>query len=61
MMHDRPAKTDRGGGQVGQQPWKTDQKEIEAILAEVKGHSLAKKGLLDGDGFLDIVREVNSG
>lgn len=43
---------------MGQQPWKTDQKEIEAILAEVKGHSLAKKGLLDDDGFLDIVREV---
>jgi isopropylmalate/homocitrate/citramalate synthase len=33
-------------------------KEIEAILAEVKGRSLAKKGLLDDDEFLDIVREV---
>ena len=33
-------------------------KEIEAILAEVKGKSLAKKGLLDDDEFLDIVREV---
>ena len=29
-----------------------------AILAEVKGRSLAKKGLLDDDEFLDIVREV---
>jgi isopropylmalate/homocitrate/citramalate synthase len=33
-------------------------KEIEAILAEVKGKSLEKKGLLDDDEFLDIVREI---
>jgi uncharacterized protein YidB (DUF937 family) len=33
-------------------------KEIETILAEVKARSLAKKGLLDDDEFLDIVREV---
>ena len=33
-------------------------KEIEIILAEVKGRSLAKKGLLDDDEFLDVVREV---
>ena len=33
-------------------------KEIEAILSEVKGKSLAKKALLDDDEFLDIVREV---
>ena len=33
-------------------------KEIEAILAEVKGQSLAKKGLLNDDEFLDIVREI---
>ena len=33
-------------------------KEIEAILAEVKGRSLAKKGLLGDDEFLDVVREV---
>jgi isopropylmalate/homocitrate/citramalate synthase len=33
-------------------------KEIEAILAEVKGMSLAKKGLLSNDEFLGIVREV---
>ena len=33
-------------------------KEIESILSEVKGRSLAKKGLLDNDEFLDIVREV---
>ncbi|MGH8916001.1 MAG: LeuA family protein, partial [Acidimicrobiia bacterium] len=33
-------------------------KEIETILAEVKGRSLATKGLLDDDEFLDIVREV---
>ncbi len=33
-------------------------KEMEAILAEVKGRSLAKKGLLDDDEFLDIVRDV---
>lgn len=36
-------------------------KEIEAILAEVKGKSLAKKGLLDDDEFLDIVREILPG
>jgi isopropylmalate/homocitrate/citramalate synthase len=36
-------------------------KEIEAILAEVKGVSLAKKGLLTEDEFLDIVREVLPG
>ncbi len=35
-----------------------DTKEIEAILAEVKGRSLAKKGLLDDEEFLDIVREA---
>ena len=34
-----------------------DTKELEAILAEVKGRSLAKKGLLDDDEFLDVVRE----
>lgn len=33
-------------------------KEIDVILAEVKGRSLAKKGLLDNDEFLDVVREV---
>ena len=33
-------------------------KEIEAVLAEVKARSLAKKGLLDNDEFLDIVRQV---
>ena len=33
-------------------------KELEAILAEVKGKSLAKKGLLDDDEFLDIVRDI---
>ena len=33
-------------------------KEMEAILAEVKGRSLAKKGLLDDEEFLDVVREV---
>jgi isopropylmalate/homocitrate/citramalate synthase len=33
-------------------------KEIEAILAEVKARSLANKGLLDDEEFLDIVREV---
>jgi len=33
-------------------------KEIETILTEVKGRSLAKKGLLDDDEFMDIVREV---
>ena len=36
-------------------------KEIEAILAEVKGRSLAKKGLLDDDEFLDVVRDVLPG
>ncbi len=36
-------------------------KQIELILAEVKGVSLAKKGLLDDDEFLDIVREVLPG
>ena len=36
-------------------------KDIEAILMEVKGKSLAKKGLLDDDEFLDIVREVLPG
>ena len=36
-------------------------KEIEAILAEVKGKSLAKKGLLDSDEFLDIVRDILPG
>jgi len=34
-----------------------DTKDLEAILAEVKGRSLAKKGLLDNDEFLDVVRE----
>lgn len=32
--------------------------QIETILTEVKGKSLAKKGLLTNDEFLDIVREV---
>lgn len=36
-------------------------KQIEAILAEVKGTSLAKKGLLNDDEFLAIVREVLPG
>ncbi|MDH5615529.1 MAG: pyruvate carboxyltransferase [Acidimicrobiia bacterium] len=36
-------------------------KQIEAILAEVKGTSLAKKGLLNDDEFLTIVREVLPG
>lgn len=35
--------------------------DIEAILMEVKGKSLDKKGLLDDDEFLDIVREVMPG
>jgi isopropylmalate/homocitrate/citramalate synthase len=35
--------------------------DIETILAEVKGVSLAKKGLLTEDEFLDIVREVLPG
>lgn len=34
-----------------------DTKTLEAILAEVKGRSLAKKGLLDNDEFLAVVRE----
>ncbi len=38
-----------------------DTKEIEAILTEVKGKSLAKKGLLDDDEFLEIVRQVLPG
>ena len=38
-----------------------DTKEIELILAEAKGVSLAKKGLLNDDEFLDIVREVLPG
>jgi isopropylmalate/homocitrate/citramalate synthase len=33
-------------------------KQIEAILAEVKGRSLAKKGLITDDEFLDVVSEV---
>ncbi|HEX9847562.1 MAG TPA: pyruvate carboxyltransferase [Acidimicrobiia bacterium] len=36
-------------------------KEIEAILAEVKGRSLAKKGLLDNEEFMEVVREVIPG
>ena len=35
-----------------------DTKDIEVILAEVKAKSLEKKGLLDNDEFLDIVRDV---
>lgn len=35
-----------------------EMKEIEAILAEVKGVSLAKKGLLDDEDFLSIVKEI---
>ncbi|MBK5267613.1 MAG: pyruvate carboxyltransferase [Acidimicrobiia bacterium] len=35
-----------------------DTKDIEVILAEVKEKSLEKKGLLDNDEFLDIVREI---
>ena len=35
-----------------------DTKDIEVILAEVKAKSLEKKGLLDNDEFLNIVREV---
>lgn len=38
-----------------------DTKHIETILAEVKGRSLAKKGLLDDAEFLDIVRAVLPG
>ncbi len=36
-------------------------KEIEAILAEVKGRSLDKKALLDDDEFLDIVASILPG
>lgn len=35
-----------------------DTKDIEVILAEVKAKSLEKKGLLDNDEFLEIVRDV---
>lgn len=35
--------------------------QIESILAEVKAVSLAKKGLLNNDEFLEIVREVLPG
>ncbi len=35
-----------------------DTKDIEVILAEVKAKSLEKKGLLDNDEFLNIVRDV---
>ena len=35
-----------------------DTKDIEVILAEVKAKSLEKKGLLDNEEFLNIVREV---
>jgi isopropylmalate/homocitrate/citramalate synthase len=35
--------------------------QIETILAEVKGKSLAKKGLLTNDEFLEIVGEVLPG
>jgi isopropylmalate/homocitrate/citramalate synthase len=38
-----------------------DTKEIEAILAEVKGRSLAKKGLLDDEEFVAIVNDVLPG
>lgn len=38
-----------------------DTKDIELILTEVKGVSLAKKGLLDEGEFLEIVREVLPG
>ena len=38
-----------------------DTADIEAILTEVKGKSLAKKGLVDDDEFLEIVREVLPG
>ncbi len=38
-----------------------DTADIEAILGEVKGRSLAKKGLLSDDDFLDIVREILPG
>jgi isopropylmalate/homocitrate/citramalate synthase len=36
-------------------------KEIEAVLAEVKGASLDRKGLLDDERFLEIVRQVLPG
>ena len=35
-----------------------DTKDIEVILMEVEAKSLEKKGLLDNDEFLDIVRDV---
>lgn len=35
-----------------------DTKDIEVILMEVKAKSLEKKGLLDNDEFLDIVRDM---
>jgi len=35
-----------------------DTKALEEILAEVKGRSLAKKGLLDNDEFLDVARQA---
>jgi len=38
-----------------------DTKDIETILFEVKGVSLAKKGLLDEEEFRNIVREVLPG
>lgn len=38
-----------------------DTSDIEAILVEVKGRSLAKKDLLTDEEFLDIVREVMPG
>ena len=40
---------------------KVSLKEAKIILAEVKGKSLAKKGLLSDDEFLGIVREVLPG
>lgn len=36
-------------------------KARKAILMEVKSKSLAKKGLLNDDEFLDIVREILPG
>ena len=38
-----------------------DTSDIETILSEVKGKSLEKKGLVDNDEFLNIVREVLPG
>ncbi len=38
-----------------------DTSDIEAILVEVKGRSLAKKGLLTDDEFVDIVRDILPG